>query len=76
MHETAKDEGRAWPRRSGGTDERRSCPPHGPILVRAIETKVAYVASCLKCGRAGPRRSDGWEAKLAFDESYGSRDPL
>ncbi len=44
------------------------CPPHGPILVDASEEGY-YVASCLACGAAGPEREDGWEAKLAFDET-------
>ncbi len=47
---------------------RPSCPPHGPIMVAASEEGY-NVASCLACGAAGPRRKDGWEAKLAFDEA-------
>lgn len=51
----------------GGT-ERGCCPPHGPLMVSAIE-KGVYVTSCLVCGAMGPQRNDGWEAKLAFDEA-------
>lgn len=40
-------------------------------MIRAFE-EGAYVALCLKCGTAGPERADGWEAKLAFDESFRS----
>jgi hypothetical protein len=50
---------------------RESCLVHGPILIRAFE-EGAYVALCLECGAAGPERADGWEAKLAFDESFSS----
>jgi hypothetical protein len=50
---------------------RKPCRVHGPILIRAFE-EGAYVALCLKCGAAGPERADGWEAKLAFDESIRS----
>jgi hypothetical protein len=45
------------------------CPPHGPLLVGALE-KGVYVTSCLVCGLQGPERPDGWEAKLAFDEAF------
>jgi hypothetical protein len=48
---------------------REPCLLHGPILIRAFE-EGAYVALCLTCGAAGPERTDGWEAKLAFDESF------
>ena len=51
------------------TAERRECPPHGPLLVGA-SGKGIYTASCLRCGVRGPERSDGWEAKLAFDECF------
>ncbi len=51
-----------------GVAGRRSCPPHGPIMVAASE-EGRYVASCLACGVAGPEREDSWEAKLAFDEA-------
>ena len=44
------------------------CPPHGPIMIAASEVGY-YVASCLACGTTGPQREDGWEAKLAFDET-------
>jgi hypothetical protein len=47
------------------------CPRHGPILIQGIEG-TTYVASCLACGLAGPEREDGWEAKLAFDEAFGT----
>jgi hypothetical protein len=47
------------------------CPPHGPILIKAVE-KSAYSASCLACGLEGPKREDGWDAKLAFDEAFGA----
>lgn len=61
------------PRRSavmnGATATRAKCPPHGPLLVGALEKNV-YVTSCLACGLQGPEREDGWEAKLAFDESF------
>lgn len=49
--------------------EPRQCPPHGPILVGASEEGV-YTATCLSCGVQGPERSDGWEAKLAFDQRF------
>ena len=58
-------------RRAGshrGGAGRGSCPPHGPIVVDALEEGY-YVAACLACGAAGPEREDGWEAKLAFDET-------
>jgi hypothetical protein len=48
-----------------------SCPPHGPILIKAVE-KRAYSASCLSCGLEGPKQEDGWDAKLAFDEAFGA----
>jgi hypothetical protein len=48
----------------------KPCPPHGPILIEAIEA-TTYAATCLMCGLAGPEREDGWEAKLAFDASFG-----
>jgi hypothetical protein len=44
------------------------CPVHGPLLIYALEEDT-YVAVCLSCGVIGPERRDGWEAKLAFDES-------
>jgi hypothetical protein len=47
------------------------CPPHGPILIEAIEA-TTYAASCLACGLVGPEREDGWEAKLAFDAAFGT----
>ena len=50
----------------------KPCSPHGPILIQAIEG-TTYAASCLACGLAGPEREDGWEAKLAFDEAFGTR---
>jgi hypothetical protein len=49
----------------------KPCSPHGPILIEAIEA-TTYAASCLACGLAGPEREDGWEAKLAFDEAFGT----
>ncbi len=49
----------------------KPCPPHGPIQVQAVD-EGTYVASCLVCGLAGPQREDGWEAKLAFDEAFGT----
>jgi hypothetical protein len=56
-------------RKHRGGAGRRSCPPHGPIMVDAYEEGY-YVASCLACGQTGPERQDGWEAKLAFDEAH------
>ncbi len=50
---------------------RKPCPPHGPIQVRAVD-EGTYVASCLVCGQAGPKRQDSWEAKLALDEASGT----
>jgi hypothetical protein len=47
----------------------KSCPPHGPHLVEAIEGG-RYVARCLACGLAGPVREDGLQAKLAFDQGW------
>ncbi len=64
-------EGTFADRRAGkrrGAPGRASCPPHGPIMVAASE-EGRYAASCLACGVAGPERGDGWEAKLAFDET-------
>jgi hypothetical protein len=49
-------------------DEAGHCPPDGPIKVNA-SGEGHYVAWCLACGVAGPQREDGWEAKLAFDET-------
>lgn len=49
----------------------KSCPPHGPILIQATDQR-AFTASCLACGLEGPERVDGWEAKLAFDEAFGT----
>jgi hypothetical protein len=49
----------------------KPCPPHGPILVQATGQRT-YTASCLACGLEGPDRQDGWEAKLAFDEAFGT----
>jgi hypothetical protein len=46
-----------------------SCPPHGPHLIDAVEEGL-YVARCLACGVAGPKRKDGLEAKLAFDQTW------
>lgn len=53
----------------------KPCPPHGPIMVRAVDegpyaASEAYRASCLACGLEGPEREDGWEAKLAFDDAF------
>jgi hypothetical protein len=48
------------------------CPPHSPLLVEAVvagEAPCRWVASCLAYGLAGPEREDGWEAKLAFEET-------
>ncbi len=45
------------------------CPPHGPIMVSAVERR-AYVARCLRCGLSGPLGEDGVEAKRAFDEAF------
>jgi hypothetical protein len=50
---------------------REPCRVHGPLLIRAFE-EGAYAALCLTCGAIGPERADGWEAKLAFDESFRS----
>lgn len=55
----------AEPRSSRGHN--KSCPPHGPHSVEAIEGGH-YVARCLACGLMGPMREDGLEAKLAFDQ--------
>jgi hypothetical protein len=46
-------------------------PTPRAILIEAIEA-TTYAASCLACGLAGPEREDGWEAKLAFDEAFGT----
>jgi hypothetical protein len=46
----------------------RPCPPHGPHLIDAVEAGL-YVARCLACGVTGPKRKDGLEAKLAFDQT-------
>ena len=59
-HKVSPDR-RARERRGGAG--RRSCPPHGPIMVAASDEGL-YAASC---GARGPERDDGWEAKLAFD---------
>ncbi len=64
-HKTTSDR-RASKRRGGAG--RRSCPPHGPIMV-AASGEGLYAASCMACGVGGPEREDGWEAKLAFDEA-------
>ncbi len=45
------------------------CPPHGPMMVAAVERR-AYVARCLRCGLSGPTREDGVDAKRAFDEAF------
>lgn len=44
------------------------CPVHGPLLIYPLQEHT-YVAVCLSCGMIGPERKDGWDAKLAFDES-------
>jgi hypothetical protein len=49
----------------------KPCAPHGPILIQATDQRT-FTASCLACGLKGPERQDGWEAKLAFDESFGT----
>jgi hypothetical protein len=46
-----------------------SCSVHGPLLIYPLE-EDAYATVCLSCGVIGPEREDGWEAKLAFDESF------
>ena len=57
--------------RAGSHRRQKPCPRHGPILIEAIEA-TTYAATCLACGLAGPEREDGWEAKLAFDEAFGT----
>ena len=47
---------------------RRSCPPHGPLMVEAVE-EGTYVTRCMRCGLWGPEREDGLQAKEAFDEA-------
>jgi hypothetical protein len=47
----------------------RQCPPHGPHLIDPLEAGL-YVARCLACGLTGPKRKDGLEAKLAFDQTW------
>jgi hypothetical protein len=56
-------------RRHRGRTERGSCPPHTPIMV-SVSEEGYYLATCLACGLAGPKREDAWEAKQAFDESF------
>jgi hypothetical protein len=68
---TAKKGASYRPPQQVGGERRRRCPPHGPIMVGADEDGL-YVASCLACGASGPKREDGWEAKTAFDEQFGS----
>jgi hypothetical protein len=45
------------------------CPPHGPLVVRAMK-EDSCVVWCLRCGAAGPEREDSMGAKLAFDETF------
>jgi hypothetical protein len=40
-------------------------------LVQGTDRRT-FTASCLACGLEGPDRRDGWEAKLAFDEAFGT----
>lgn len=47
----------------------RPCPPHGPMMVSAVEWE-SYVARCMRCGLSGPAREDGVAAKQAFDEAF------
>jgi hypothetical protein len=47
---------------------RKSCPPHGPHMVEAVEGGQ-YAARCLKCGLVGPLHQDASGAKLAFDQT-------
>ena len=53
---------------SSKSSRHRPCPPHGPHLIDAVEAGL-YVARCLACGLTGPKRKDGLEAKLAFDQA-------
>lgn len=46
-----------------------SCPVHGPLLIYPL-AESTYTAVCLTCGVIGPEREAGWDAKLAFDESF------
>jgi hypothetical protein len=49
-------------------------PPFSPQtgrLRKAVEEDT-YVASCLACRLVGLEREDGWDAKLAFDEAFGT----
>ncbi len=55
--------------RTAAVGRARPCPPHGPLMIAAVE-KRAYVARCLRCGLSGPRRGDGRDAKRAFDEAF------
>ena len=48
---------------------RKSCPPHGPHLIDAVEEGL-YAARCLKCGLVGPVCKESLEAKLAFDQRW------
>ena len=74
-------ENAAYRKPSGyGAEPRRRekrCPPHGPFLVRGVDEgpyalSGTYRASCLACGLEGPERTEGWEARLAFDEAFGA----
>ena len=63
--------GRDGVRREGSVVGKRSigpCPPHGPMMVAAVE-RNAYVARCLRCGLSGPARGDGVDAKRAFEDA-------
>ena len=52
-----------------GRGRKDSCPPHGPHLVTALG-EGRQAVRCLKCGLVGPGRTDGLEAKLAFDQRW------
>jgi hypothetical protein len=66
------DIGRDGYRHQGSVAGTRSigpCPPHGPMMVSAVERRV-YVARCMRCGLSGPTREEGVDAKQAFDEAF------
>jgi hypothetical protein len=65
------DNGRDGYRREGSAVGTRSigpCPPHGTMMVAAIERR-SYVARCLRCGLSGPTRGDGVDAKRALEDT-------
>jgi len=53
--------------RRGGRE--KSCPPHGPHLVKTVREGF-YGVRCLACGLTGPARESALEAKLGFDQRW------